>query len=107
MKLALGERVRFLIQQRIRILLGLVTLAIPFAACCADVVSIWGGARGTVVRKSDGTVWTWGANFAGKLGAGAHSTNVVRFLCPSEVHAPREVSFLSSVTAIMAGDAPN
>jgi hypothetical protein len=24
----------------------------------ADVVSIWGGAQGTLILKSDGTVWT-------------------------------------------------
>src|SRR5690348_12589381 len=36
----------------------------------ADVVSVWGGARSTLILKSDGTVWTWGANFNGKLGLG-------------------------------------
>jgi hypothetical protein len=25
----------------------------------ADVVSVWGGARSTIILKSDGTVWTW------------------------------------------------
>jgi len=39
-------------------------------------------------------VWTWGANFAGKLGVGADSTNVVRLLVPSEVHGPGDVGFL-------------
>ena len=59
-------------------LVWLLTLATGSTASCADVVSIWGGARGTVVRKSDGTVWTWGANFGGKLGVGLSSTNLGR-----------------------------
>ena len=45
----------------------------------ADVVSIWGGAPGILLQKSDGTVWTWGANFGGKLGIGLPSTNLGRF----------------------------
>jgi len=46
---------------------ALSLLAIVSPSPGADVVSIWGGARGTIVLKSDGTVWTWGANFGGKL----------------------------------------
>src|ERR1017187_4310548 len=71
----------------------------------ADVVSIWGGARGTVVLKSDGTVWTWGANFNGKLGIG--DTNPVRMSVPVEVHDPGNVSYLNSVQAIMGGETHN
>ena len=33
--------------------------AMLVASFGADVVSIWGGARGTLVKKSDGTVWSW------------------------------------------------
>ena len=73
----------------------------------ADVISIWGGARGTVVLKSDGTVWTWGANFGGKLGVGMSSTNLGRVLVPAEVHGPGDVGFLNSVKAIMGGEVHN
>ena len=72
-----------------------------------EVTSIWGGARGTVVKKSDGTVWTWGANFGGKLGIGMASTNLGRVLIPTEVHGPGNSDFLNSVSAIMGGEVHN
>jgi len=71
----------------------------------ADVVSIWGGARGTIILKSDGTVWTWGANFDGKLGIG--DTNPVRMLVPVEVHGAGNVSYLNQVQTIMGGEIHN
>jgi alpha-tubulin suppressor-like RCC1 family protein len=71
----------------------------------ADVVSIWGGARGTVILKSDGTVWTWGANYYGKLGLG--DTNPVRSAAPVEVHGPGNISYLNSITAIMGCEMHN
>src|SRR5438309_980707 len=89
---------------RTQAVVGVLTLAMPLAAFCADVVSIWGGARGTVVKKSDGTVWTWGANFGGKLGVGLASTNLGRLLVPTEVHGPEDIGFLNSVNAIMGGE---
>lgn len=71
----------------------------------ADVVSVWGGARGTIILKSDGTVWTWGANFDGKLGIG--DTNSVRSPVPLEVHGAGNVGYLNSVQAIMGGEIHN
>jgi alpha-tubulin suppressor-like RCC1 family protein len=71
----------------------------------ADVVSVWGGARSTIILKSDGTVWTWGANFNGKLGLG--ETNDQRALTPVEVHGPGNFSYLNSVTAVMGGEIHN
>src|SRR5438105_15432039 len=77
-------------------MVGMLSLTLPWAASGApDVVSIWGGARGTVVRKSDGTVWTWGANFAGKLGIGMSSTNLARWLVPVEVHGRGDAGLLT------------
>ena len=77
----------------------------PHLARAADVVSIWGGARGSIVLKSDGTVWTWGANFDGKLGIG--DTNPSLVSVPVEVHGPGNASYLNSVQAIMGGEIHN
>lgn len=81
--------------------------SLAWSAAGADVVSIWGGARSTIVLKSDGTVWTWGANFNGKLGIGLSSTNYVRSLVPVEVHGPGNVGYLNSITAVMGGEIHN
>src|SRR5437763_12363890 len=84
---------------------GLLVLALTTNAPGADVVSIWGGARGTIVLKSDGTVWTWGGNMGGKLGIGDATPQ--RALAPVEVHGAGNIDFLNSVTAIMGGEAHN
>jgi alpha-tubulin suppressor-like RCC1 family protein len=73
----------------------------------ADIVSVWGGARGTVVLKSDGTVWTWGANFNGKLGIGQAQSNYVRALVPMEVHDFWNTGYLHSISAVMGGEIHN
>jgi alpha-tubulin suppressor-like RCC1 family protein len=90
--------------------LALATAALLFALprsghTAPAVISIWGGARGTVILKSDGTVWTWGANFSGKLGIG--ETNDVRLLAPVEVHGAGNVGFLNSVNTIMGCEVHN
>ena len=84
---------------------GVLVMAVISMASGAEVVSIWGGARGTIVLKSDGTVWTWGANGAGKLGIGDATTN--RMLIPVEVHGAGNVDYLHSVSAIMGGEVHN
>ena len=71
----------------------------------ADVVSICGGARGTIILKSDGTVWTWGANFDGKLGIG--DTNPVRMTVPVKVHGTGNIGYFNSVKTIMGGEEHN
>src|ERR1044072_4335143 len=91
-------------KRRAQTILWALTFTLPAMAFGADVVSIWGGARGTVVRKSDGTVWTWGANFGGKLGIGLATSNLNRVLMPVEVHDSGNTGFLHSVTAVMGGE---
>ncbi len=88
-----------------RVLFAVLIHAVVSPAHGADVVSIWGGARGTIVLKSDGTVWTWGANFDGKLGIG--ETNTVRMAAPVEVHGPGNAGFLNSIVGVMGGEVHN
>src|SRR5205807_1905490 len=90
---------------KLKAIAGMFLLAVAWSAPGADVVSIWGGARGTIVLKSDGTVWTWGGNMGGKLGIGDATPQ--RALAPVEVHGAGNIDFLNSVTAIMGGEAHN
>ena len=59
----------------------------------SGVTAIAAGGYHTIALKSDGTVWTWGANGNGQLGDGT----------TTERKTPVQVSGLSSVTAIAAG----
>ncbi|MDB6067941.1 MAG: rcc, partial [Pedosphaera sp.] len=90
--------------------LAMLILALPGWVMGAEVVSIWGGARETVVLKSDGTVWDWGANDYGHLGDGSISTATNRandIHVPLEVHGPGNAGFLNSIVAIMGGEEHN
>jgi alpha-tubulin suppressor-like RCC1 family protein len=91
----------------------LVTVLSAIAGCAvltaggADVVSIWGGARGTIVLKSDGTVWTWGGNPNGKLGVGVDPHTLNRSSVPVQVHGSGNVGYLNSISAVMGGEIHN
>lgn len=85
---------------------------VKHTASSTRVISIWGGARGSIALKSDGTVWTWGLNNScstlgsgpcGKLGDG---TGISRSV-PVQVHGPGDVGYLTSITAIMGGEHTN
>jgi alpha-tubulin suppressor-like RCC1 family protein len=61
-----------------------------------NVVAIAAGVYHSMALKSDGTVWTWGANWYGGLGTGGSLwTNQT---------TPAQVSGLSGIVAIAAGD---
>ena len=92
---------------RMQITAGLLFFSLALVARSADVVSIWGGARGTIILKSDGTVWTWGGNFYGKLGIGVDPTTLSHMTVPVEVHGTGNVGYLNSVSAIMGGEMHN
>ncbi len=59
----------------------------------SGVTAIAGGYLHSLALKNDGTLWAWGANYAGQLGNGTSNDSNV----------PIQVSALSGVTAIAAG----
>ncbi len=70
-----------------------------------DVTAIAAGSRYTVALKLDGTVWAWGSNSTGQLGAETTETCTfpsISFPCS---FTPVQVNELTDVTAITAGDA--
>lgn len=77
----------------------------------ANVISLWGGARSSIALRSDGTVWTWGANDCGLLGSGicgklGDGTQISRSI-PIQVHGPGNSGYLTNVNEIMAGEHEN
>ena len=83
---------------------GLLFVSSLSLLAAPDVISLWGGARGTIILKSDGTVWTWGSGGFGKLGI---DTTTGRSLLPVEVHGAGNIDYLHSVTVIMGGETHN
>lgn len=59
-----------------------------------SVVEIAGGSKHMLARKSDGTVWSWGANKAGQLGLGDRQGKA----------RPTKIQSLSGVTRIYAAE---
>lgn len=62
----------------------------------SDLVAVSAGSGHAVVLKKDGTVWTWGYNGEGQLGT--------RPAADSRFPKPEQVSGLSDITAVVAGD---
>jgi alpha-tubulin suppressor-like RCC1 family protein len=62
----------------------------------SDVVGISAGSGHSIALKKDGTVWTWGYNGEGQLGT--------RGAADSRFPTPQQVSGLSGIKAVVAGD---
>jgi len=88
----------------VRAVVGLLFVSQLSIALAADVISLWGGARGSIILKSDGTVWTWGTGGFGKLGINAFTG---RSLVPVEVHGATNIDYLHSVMAVMGCETHN
>ncbi len=88
----------------VRAVVGLLFVSQLSIVLAADVISLWGGARGTIILKSDGTVWTWGTGGFGKLGINAFTG---RSPVPVEVHGATNIDYLHSVMAVMGGETHN
>lgn len=62
----------------------------------SGVVAVVAGPARSMALKSDGTVWSWGANAGGPLGDGT----TMQRLTPVQVHGVNDAGFLTDVTAI-------
>jgi len=93
-------------------------VAAPSAAQSSQptVVSLWGGARHSIVLLSDGSIWDWGLNTWGKLGDGTASTYTSGFTTPAidhdhhtpvRVHGVGDVGYFGPAAAIMGGESHN
>jgi len=59
----------------------------------SGIIAISAGGYHSLALKSDGTVWSWGSNFAGEIGDGTISTRAT----------PVQVTGISGIVAISAG----
>ena len=97
------------------LLLALFTSAFVSSAVTnlppSPIVQIWGGGQHTMALLRDGSVWTWGSDYAGKLGDNqfcvsyadtSHDSPI-----PLKVHGPGNVGYLNSVIATSAGESHN
>ena len=77
----------------------------------SPIVQVWGGGRHTIALLSDGSVWTWGSDDAGKLGDNqfcvSYSDDSHDSYVPIQVHGPGNVGYLTSIVAISAGESHN
>ena len=85
-------------------LVGLLLASRWSVLATTEVISLWGGARGTIVLKSGGTVWAWGTGGFGKLGI---NTTTGKSLVPVEVHGAANIDCLHSIMAVMGGETHN
>lgn len=64
------------------------------------IIAIAGGRQHSLALKNDNTMWSWGYNNRGQLG---DNTLIDRWT-PIQVHGTGDVGFLTSISAIGAGD---
>ena len=66
-----------------------------------DVIAVSAGSYHSLALKSDGTVWAWGCNYyEGRLGDGT----AVDKTTPVQVRYEPNISFLTDIVAVSAGD---
>lgn len=64
-----------------------------------DVAQVSGGVWHSLAVKHDGTVWSWGNNYAGALGDGTTTSR----LTPTQVVGPDGTGFLTDIVQVSAG----
>ena len=63
-----------------------------------DIIQIYCGGFHSIALKSDGTVWTWGANWYGQLGDGTSTDRIT----PVQVKGVNNQGYLTGITAVSA-----
>jgi len=70
------------------------------ASGLTSAIAIAAGFSHSVAVKSDGTVWSWGSNFAGQAGNGT----LQNFVAETQWRSPTQATGLANVTAVAAGN---